>query len=233
MRLFLDPRRSSTLLSSRTTRAPQKRVGRQPRVRGSTVPPTSTTTSSVPMPEWRMVSVPMVAVLALMVSSCAVLPPPLNPSPQAVLRVEGTKFAGLMLRFRMTYSTTNKQCETRPLPTAPTLPHHIYEVLEVSPDATDFVLEIPLDKYVPGECAWQANFVEFSNSPPSSRRWSPVVWFSQRSGQKAAKVEYVCYLSSISGDGSCRMKDQRAQQPAISPNGGAITIAFDRQASQR
>jgi hypothetical protein len=86
-----------------------------------------------------------------------------NKYPQRWLVITGQKQQSLEIWFQIAYKTTNPNCSTQSIGGlirgSPKVPQRIDEMVRVAASEEDFVLKLPLDRYVAGKCDWQATTV--------------------------------------------------------------------------
>lgn len=126
--------------------------------------------------------------------------PEINPSPQKVLTVQGTKDPRIEVWFRMGYQTTNDACRSQTLSArivgAPDIWETVYDSARVRAGTTEYSLHFFIDRYLPGRCNWKPFLLEQAFFEPSVSAgpadMGPVVVI-RSDGRHSAKFARVCH----------------------------------------
>jgi len=93
--------------------------------------------------------------------------PKVNPNPKYFMTIKGHIAKPLLnelkLQFVATYTANNKECEVIVNPNVGT-PIFMRRVISYNPEISknqDYLIKIPLDRFLPGYCKWQAYSVRY------------------------------------------------------------------------
>ncbi|MGZ5001251.1 MAG: hypothetical protein ACXV7F_13205 [Methylomonas sp.] len=85
--------------------------------------------------------------------------PKLNPTPHALLVIQGHKDPDLEIWFSMTYATTNPACKNQTIINriagAPEVTQSVQDFVRAAGGQSNFSLHLYLDRYLPGRCGWE------------------------------------------------------------------------------
>lgn len=96
--------------------------------------------------------------------------PQVNPSPERVLEIRGSKDANIEIWLHMNYQTTVESCDTQTfagrLMGAPNVRQNVTDSVRLPAGQTAFSVKFFLDRYLPGRCNWQPYVVLHSQFEP-------------------------------------------------------------------
>jgi hypothetical protein len=166
--------------------------------------------------------------------------PRINPSPHALLVIQGHKDPNLEIWFSITYVTTNSACKNQTLINrisgAPEVAQSVQDFVRAAGGQSNFSLHFYLDRYLPGRCGWEplvllhGEFEQGRSDAP--RSFAGVVGISAE-GVRNMAIHWDCqrtidfYRKPTKDDISCLATSNFSDgNRPVSTNGGVLDLTF-------
>ncbi len=158
--------------------------------------------------------------------------PQQNPTPAHLVTIAGAVPKELDISFKAVWSATNESCQYDVSGGAAKIYYSMRTDLEFSRSGSRFTLPVPIDKYVPGRCAWTLSVIQLFVTHGVGYPSQVDVYYSNHDRTSARSMDIWCSKSrGVSANGkdwgrcSKSKPGQRQHQPVPS---SLIVRKYDR-----